>query len=154
MAQVAGTLSLNSGAVTDQLFSSASGDVLTAAKMQHVYKALTAMGFAIAGTPTTREEVVFVASGSGTILFFKAGLVATGSVTSITFDLKKNGSSILTSVITVTNANSNRQIQDAAISNNAFVDEDVFSIAMTVSTSTGAQGPICFAEFRESGAPS
>jgi hypothetical protein len=154
MAQVAGTLSLNAGAVTDQLFSTAVGDALTAAKVQHVYKALTAMGFAIGGTPTTREEVVFVASGTGTVLFFKAGLVATGSSTSITFDLKKNGSSILTSVITVTNANSARQIQDASISSSSFVDEDVFSIAMTVSSSTGAQGPICFAEFRENTSPS
>ncbi len=154
MAQVAGTLSLNAGAVTDQLYSSASGDVLTAAKMQHVYKALTALGFAIGGTPTTREEVIYVASGTGTVLFFKAGLVATGSASSMTFDLKKNGSSILTSVITVTNANSNRQIQDASISSASFSDEDVFSISLTVSTSTGAQGPICFAEFRENTSPS
>lgn len=153
MSTVNGSISLNAGSVGNQHISGAAADIIQASKLQHVYKALTNLGFNIGDTPTTKEQIIYVASGSGTVLIFAAGLNVTGSSTSITFDLKKNGVSILTSVITVTNANTNRQIQDATISSTSFVDEDVFSIAMTVSSSTGAQGPIVYAGFQENTSP-
>lgn len=151
MARFTGNLTLDGGSVVNETI--ASGAAIDADKMQHVYKAGTNFGFAIGATPTTREEIVFVGSTTGTIRTFNALLNVDGSSTSITFDLKKNGSSILTSVITITNSTGDRVVTSATISNTAVADGDVFSIAMTVSSSTGAQGPYAWMEVEENTAP-
>lgn len=146
-----GTLLLDAGSITDQHLSSAAA--VTVDKQQHAYKARTNFGQAIGATPATREEIVFVATAAGLLRSFNAGLNVTGSTSSMTFDLKKNGTTVLTSVITVTNANSNRQVQTVVPSSVSFVAGDVFSISLTVTTSTGAQGPFAWVGLSETTAP-
>jgi hypothetical protein len=146
-----GTLTLDKGVVTnDSIADSAAVD---ADKMQHCYKPGTGFGFVIGGTPTTREEIVFVASQAGTVRGFGCLLNDTGTSTSITFDLKKNGVSMLSAVVTITNATADRAVQAGAISTTTFAADDVLSIAMAVSSSTGAQGPFAFIELEENQAP-
>jgi hypothetical protein len=154
MGAVNGTISLNAGSIGNQHISGAAADTLAASKMQHVFKAHTNFGTKIGDTPVTAEVIVFIASGAGSILLFRAGLNATGTGTSITFDLKKNGLSVLAAPITVTNANTNRQVLVATITSPSFAANDVFSVALSVGTSTGAQGPFATLETVENTVPS
>ena len=146
-----GTFTLEAGVVVNE--SIASSAAIDADKMQHVYKPGTGFGFVIGGTPTTREEIVFVASQAGTIRGFGALLYDTGTSTSITFDLKKNGSTVLSGVVTITNATADRAVQAGTLSVTSFAADDVLSISMAVSSSTGAQGPFAFIELEENQAP-
>jgi len=131
----------------------ASGAAIDADKMQHTYKPGTNFGFVIGGTPTTREEIVYVASQAGTVRGFAALLNETGTSSSITFDLKKNGVTMLSSVVTITNATADRAVTAGTLSVTSFAADDVLSISMAVSSSTGAQGPFAFIELEENQAP-
>jgi hypothetical protein len=146
-----GTFTLEAGVVTNE--SIASGAGIDADKMQHTYKPGTNFGLVIGGTPTTREEIVFVASQAGTIRGFNALLNDTGTSSNITFDLKKNGSTVLSGVVTITNATADRSVQAGTLSATTFAADDVFSISMAVSSSTGAQGPFAWIELEENQAP-
>jgi len=146
-----GTFTLEAGVVTNE--SIASGAAIDADKMQHTYKPGTNFGFVIGGTPTTREEIVYVASQAGTVRGFAALLNETGTSSSITFDLKKNGVTMLSSVVTITNATADRAVTAGTLSVTSFAADDVLSISMAVSSSTGAQGPFAFIEHEENQAP-
>ena len=98
-------------------------------------------GQPIGGTPTTVENIVHVANGAETVIGFHVACYNTGSAASVTVDLKKNGTSILSGVVTVTNATPSRTKQNATIASPSLVDGDVLSMALTVSSSTGMQGP-------------
>jgi len=71
----------------------------------------------------------------------------------VTFDLKKNGSSVLSSVVTVTNATSDRAVVAGTITTSTIAIGDVISIELAVSSSTGMQGPFAWAVIEENGAP-
>ena len=146
-----GTFTLEAGVVVNE--SIASGAAIDADKMQHTYKPGTNFGFVIGGTPTTREEIVYVASQAGTVRGFAALLNETGTSSSITFDLKKNGVTMLSSVVTITNATADRAVTAGTLSVTSFAADDVLSISMAVSSSTGAQGPFAFIELEENQAP-
>ena len=151
MARFSGTLTMDSGSILDATISSATR--IDADKMQHVYKPGTGFALAIGGTPAAREEIVFVADQSGTIRSFHALCNATGSAASVTFDLKKNGTTCLSSVITITNAQTSGQTYDGTLSVTTFAAGDIFSIALAVSSSTGMTGPYAWAAIEESQAP-
>lgn len=153
MAKLTGTLILDSGSVRNEHVSNASADRITTDKQVHVHRAGTNFAVAIGGTPATREEIVYTASAAATVRLFRAMLNVDGSSTSITFDLKKNGVSILSSVITVTDSTGNRVIQDGTLSSTTLAADDVLSISMTVSSSTGASGPWAEVWVEESGTP-
>lgn len=146
-----GVLTLDSGSILNDAISSAAA--IDADKMQHFYKPGTCFGFAIGATPTTREEIVFVASQAGTVRAFNCLLNDTGTSTSITFDLKKNGTTMLSAVETITHGDSDRSVQTPTLSVTTFAADDVISIAMAVSSSTGAQGPYAWIELEENTAP-
>ena len=142
----------DAGFLRDQHVNSAAA--IAATKMQHAYKAETNFALKIGDTPVTSERLVHVASQAGTVSSFNALLNAVGSASSMTFDLKKNGTSILSAPITVSSASdTDRQVVTATIASPTFVAGDVFSIALVVSTSTGAQGPFAWAGIIENGAP-
>jgi hypothetical protein len=143
-----GTLSVGAGIITNEHLSSAAA--VDSDKLQHLHKCGTAFGFVIGGTPTTREEIVYVCEAAAAVVRgFHCLLNVDGSSTSIAFDLKKNGTTILTGTVTITDSTGNRTVQDGTLSSSALVAGDVLSIAMTVSSSTGAQGPYAWAEVDE-----
>ena len=146
-----GTFTLEAGVVTNE--SVASNAAIDADKMQHCYKPGTNFGFTTTGTPTSRHEIVFVASQAGTVRGFGCLLLDTGSSTSITFDLLKNGTTMLSSVFTITNATAYGQVQGVVPSVTSFAADDRISINMAVSSSTGAQWPFAFVEIEENQAP-
>lgn len=154
MPNVTGTMSLNNGAVTGQHISSAVADAIPAAKMVHVYKHGTNFATAIGGTPATREEIVMVGTGTGTILGFHAVLNDTGTSTSITFDLKKNGTTVLSSVITITHGTADKTTLDGTLSVTSYTSRDILSISMTVGSATGATGAFAWLDVSETTSPS
>jgi hypothetical protein len=149
MARLTGTLSLDDGSVENRHISNSATSKVDADKLQHIHKPGTAFGTAIGGTPATREEVVFVASTAGTIREFHCLLSETGTNTSVSFDLKKNGVSVLSSAVTITHSDGDREVKDGTISTPTIAADDVLSIAMTVSSSTGAQGPFAWVVVEE-----
>lgn len=151
MARLSGTLQLDAGSVEDQHISSSTK--VDADKQQHLYRAWTNFDLAIGGTPVAREEIVHVVEVAGTIRQFAALCNDTGTAASVTFDLKKNGTSVLSSVVTVTNATADRAVVDGTLSSTAVAVGDVLSIALAVSTSTGMQGPFAYCTIEENGAP-
>lgn len=153
MGKINGTIILDAGNVNNSHFSNASADRLTTDKQVHVLRASTSFILAIGGTPVTREEVVYVATAASTVRLFRAMLYDTGTSTSITFDLKKNGVSILSSTISITHSDADKTVKDGTLSSTTLAADDVLSIAMTVSSSTGASGPWAEVWVEESGTP-
>jgi hypothetical protein len=124
-------------------------DPLGVTKSRHLHIKGTGFGLVIGGTPVTAEYIIHRAEASGTVRNFRALLNVDGSSTSITYDLKKNGTTILSGVVTLTHSTGDRTAVAGSISSAAYVAGDVFSIAQTVSSSTGATGPWADAEFDE-----
>ena len=146
-----GVLTLESGSVTNDTV--ATSAAIDADKMQHCYKPGTNFNTAIGGTPATREEIVFVASQAGTIRAFNALCNDTGTAASVTFDLKKNGTTMLSSTVAITNATTDKAVQTGTLSVTTFAADDILSIALTVSTSTGMTGAYAWIELEENTAP-
>lgn len=145
-----GTLVLPSNCVTDEQVSSTA--TLDADKLQHLYKAGTNFATAIGGTPATREEIVFVASTSGTLRKFSAVLNETGTSTDIDFDLKKNGTTMLSAAVNVTHSDADQTVKDGTLSVTTVSADDILSISMTVTSATGAQGAFAWLEIEETAA--
>lgn len=147
-----GTLKIGKGEIEDEhLSSSAAVDV---DKQQHLHKPSSNFDLAIAATPVAREEIVFVASTAGVLRGFHAILNDTGTTTDVDFDIKKNGTTMLSSTVNVTNADADKLVKDGTLSVTSFAADDVISFQLTVTTSTGAQGPYCWAEIQETAAAS
>ena len=144
---VGGDLQLSSGTILDEHISASTN--VDADKLQHVYKPGTNFATAIGGTPATREEIAFVASTSGVIRGFHATLNDTGTSTSIAFDLKVNGVSVLSSAVSITHSDADKSISDGTVSSPVLAVGDIVSISMAVTSATGAQGAFAWAEIEE-----
>jgi hypothetical protein len=149
MARFSGSLVIDSGTINNSHISSSAG--IAVEKMEHSHMKGTNFATAIGGTPATREEIIHTFTQSGRIAGFHALLNAVGSGTSIVFDLKKNGSSILSGTITITNSSTSKETYDGTLTTNptTCAAGDIISISMTVSSSTGAQGAYSWAEIIE-----
>ena len=118
---------------------------IEATKLEHKYEPV----FAQPNTTATAETraVHLVHGATGEVLAFKAGSIAAciGDST-ITVDLKKNGSSILTSVITLDSSNTNRVAEAGTISGSgAIAVGDLLEVVVAVSAGTGTLGTGVFA---------
>jgi hypothetical protein len=100
-----------------------------------------------ADTAAAETRVVHVAKATGQLESFVAGLVtkcADGSV--VNFDLKKNGTSILTSAVQLTDAQENYETVSGVIDTLSYVAGDVFEVTVTVDAGTGTLGKGAFAQ--------
>jgi hypothetical protein len=146
-----GELTLARNSVTDENIATATR--LDADKLQHCYQAGTNFGLAIGATPVAAEHIVHVATSAGTIRGFHAMLNDTGTTTNVGFVLKKNGSSLMSSALNITEASTDRLVLDGSLSSTTLAADDVLSIQLTVTTSTGAQGPFAWVDIEETNAP-
>ena len=144
---------LTPGSVGNIHISNQTVDIIGTDKVQPVFTAGTNFSQAIGTAPTTREEIVYVGKVGGTVRGISGLLNAVGSSTGITYDLKKNGTSILSATVSVANTDSNRQVKTGTLSSTSFSAGDVFSILLTMITNTGASGPYAWATFVENTAP-
>ena len=150
-AQFRGTFVPGADSIRDSHIKSNAG--IDADKMEHVFTASTAFALAIGATPAAREEIVHVANGPGEVRGFHALLNDTGTSTSVTFDLKKNGVSILSAPITVAHTDADRETIDGSLSAVTLAAGDVLSMELAVSSATGAQGPFAWVNIEEFNAP-
>lgn len=127
---------------------------ITHDKVVHYHKPGSNFDLAIGATPVAREEIVYVCSavGGATLQAFHALLNDTGTTSDVDFDLKVNGSSVLSAAVSVTNADADRAVKDGTISSSSLSQDDVVSISLAVTTSTGAQGPFAWVEISEANA--
>lgn len=119
----------------------AAGAGIEASKLIHQSSPWTTFGFSPTGTPTTTSRTLFVARSSCVIRDVIAMLVADGSSTSIAFDLQKNGVSVLSAAITITNTTGDNTPVAGTLITTALSSGDILTAVMTVTSSTGATGP-------------
>lgn len=148
MAKLTGTLVIDNGVISDAHV--ATSAAIDSDKLQHLHKKGTNFALAIGGTPAAREEIVYVCEApTAVVRGFHALLNDTGTSTSVTFDLKKNGTTMLSSVITITHSASDRAVSDGTLASTSLVAGDVLSIALAQTATTGAQGPYAWVEVDE-----
>lgn len=94
------------------------------------------------GTATTVTVPIYVTNGAtATVQGIKAGSIAACSgAATITVDLRKNGSTILSSVITLDNANTARIMESGTVSNSALVAADFLELVITATAGGGTLG--------------
>jgi len=143
------TISLPASTVTDTSVIASAG--IQASKLQHQYEDILAQGSAVAATAQT-QTVHAVKGATATIVDFSAGaiVVAIGADT-CTVDCKKNGTTILTGTISLTNAQSARQLVQGSLSVTSAVAGDVFEVVITPNHTSGtlANGIFCRLTIRE-----
>lgn len=127
---------------------------LQSSSLRHIFKPGTDFGLGIAAAPSAAEKIVHVCTGTGTILGFHGLVNADGSAASITMDLKKNGVSILSAPIALTNSTGDRVAVDGVLTSPSTVDGDVLSIELATTSTTGMQGPFAWLVIEEVSVPS
>lgn len=116
------------------------GDVPDASKFDHAHRQIYRNGAGKSTTTAVSEtEVVHVAKAPGNVKAFRAGAVgpATGNAT-VTVDLRKNGVTILTAVITLDSTQIARQLVSAGVNLPTYALNDVFEIVTVATIGTGA----------------
>ena len=141
--------SLPAGSVTNATI--ADGSNVDADKLQQIYNKGSNFGLVIGGTPTDQEFIVHVvtAANGGTIREFHSTLNVSGSTSDIDFDLKVNGTTVLSAKVNHTNADADKLIKDGTISSAAVSQDDIISIECDQTTNTGAQGPFAWVVLEE-----
>lgn len=101
-----------------------------------------------ATTVVTETRTVHVVHGAtGTLRAFRAGsITANVGAATITADIKKNGVSVLTAVITLNNGHVARQVVAGAFSSTALVAGDVLEVTIVATAGGGTLGKGVFAE--------
>jgi hypothetical protein len=147
---VAGSLGSTSfvpaaGSITNAAVASLAG--IDQSKLQHQHRA----GYHQPNTTATTEtKTVGVIYGvSGTLLSFKAGsIVANIGAATVTLDLKKNGVTALSAVITLNNANTARVAVSGTLSVTTLAAGDVLEVVATATAGGGTLATGVFAELR------
>lgn len=103
---------------------------------------------------TAETRTLFVAERAGTVTAFIAGSIAAAiGDSTVTLDLKKNGTSILSSTVVLNNSNTARVTEDGSLnlSLDDFVAGDWFEVVITISAGTGTlpTGVFCQLELKQ-----
>lgn len=144
----AGGVTLPQSCVGDAQFSSVAP--LTADKQQHQYPQRHTQAHGTAAAAERR--VVHVAKSAGQVADFLAGVVvACVGDSTISVDLRKNGTTVLSAAVGLSSANAAFAKVTGTISVANYAPGDVFEVVVTVSAGTGALGQGLFAQavFRE-----
>lgn len=136
------TVQLPAGTVDNADIEAAAG--IDASKLEHRHQITAAQPKTTAADETRVIHVVYGATG--TVLAFRAGsIVANIGDSTVTVDLKKNGSSILTAPITLDSGDSAYAKVAGTIDTPGLVAGDVLEVVIdaTVGTGTLATGVFC-----------
>lgn len=136
---VTGSFGLPASTVTDAKV--APGAEIASEKLEHRIHALYSdiIGVDVA----TSGRVLYVCYSSvGVILkAFAGSVVAAGAATTVTVDIKKNGTTILTTPIVLDNTNTARVVEEGTLSVTSLVENDVLEATWTLA---GANEPTGF----------
>lgn len=121
-----------------------------ATKLEHQYKPT----YAQVGTALSNAaQVIHIVRGAtGTLVRFRAGsILANVGDSTVTIDLKKNGTTMLSAPITLDSGDAAYDLIEATLASSVLVADDVLSITVvaTVGTGTLATGLFVEAEIRE-----
>jgi len=134
------------GVIGNREVSNTGGREITQDKLWHLTKYTEAFGLAIGASPSDIEVILFQADKAGKLGDdISAAFNADGSSGSTTFDVKKNGTTILSGVITVNSSTGDRTAVAGTFASAAaqsYAVGDVLSCAMDTTSHTGAQGPM------------
>lgn len=102
---------------------------------------------------TTETRVIYTVYGAtATLVAFKAGSIApaTGNAT-VTLDLRKNGATVLTAVVTLNSSNAARVVVAGVLASTSLAQGDVIEVVITATAGTGTlpTGVFGYAEVRE-----
>ena len=131
----------------------AAGAAISATKLMHQHSP----NYSQPNTTATSETRILhtVYGATGTITAFKAGsIVLNIGAATVTVDLRKNGTTVLTGVITLDTANTAYTPEAATILSASVVAGDVLSVVITATAGGGtlATGFYCYAIITEAGA--
>lgn len=145
-------LRLPSGCVGNREVSNTAGNQITQDKLYHLTKYTERFGKDSSQAPADMTVVLFVADIAGEILSAQAMCVADGSSGSTTFDIKKNGVSMLSAVITITGGSTgDNTLVAGTISDGSYVADDVITAVMNETSHTGGLGPVLIYDRLEQG---
>lgn len=146
----AGTFTLPANAVTDTTVLAAAG--ISASKLQHQYSA-TYSNASLTTVATERRVLHYIYGATGTILAFRCGsVVANIGAATVSVQLKKNGSNILSSATVLDNANTAYIVEnEAGFTSAALLVGDVLEVDITATAGGGtlATGFFCALILRE-----
>jgi hypothetical protein len=118
---------------------------ISASKLQHQYQQVYAQPNATATTETKAIHLVYGLTSS--ILAFKTGsIVANIGAATVTVDLKKNGSSVLSAPVTLNNANTGRVAVSATVTGTTGAAGDLYEVVVTATAGGGTLATGVFAE--------
>lgn len=120
---------------------------IQASKLYHRIQELVTQ---VHGTATVaRREVIYVAKAEGNIADFFAGVVVANiGAATITVDLLKNGTTILTDTIVLDNSQAAYEIvANEGVTDDSYIAEDVFEVVVTATAGGGTLGQGLFAGF-------
>lgn len=120
-------------------------DPIGTEKLQHLHQPLYATGSAVTAAAATQALHTVSGLTATLVEFFAGSVVANIGDSTVTVDLKHNGTSVLTSPITLTSSNTARQVVSAVLNTTAFAVGDVLEIVVTVSAGTGTLAKGLFA---------
>ncbi|MCE9605065.1 MAG: hypothetical protein K8U03_09220 [Planctomycetia bacterium] len=141
----AGEFVLSAGCVADSHVSDVAD--ISAAKLQHQHQVPYAQ--ASAATAVAEARFVHRCRAVGEIIGFEAGnVIACIGDSTITIDLKKNGTTVLTAPLVITSALAARATLAATIDIAAknCVADDVLEVVVAISAGTGTLGKGAFAD--------
>lgn len=119
------------------------GAAISPAKMGHRLEMTISQKLGV--DAASEAHVAHVVYGTtGTLLAFRAGAVTpAGSATTVAVDLKKNGTSVLSSTITLNNSQAAYELVDGTISSQTVAADDVLTVHFTLTGSNEPQGVFC-----------
>jgi hypothetical protein len=134
-ANFTGTMNVPAGTVTNAGIGASAASPIDTEKVEqqvnrHYFKA---------GSAASETVPIHVARADGTVTFINAGSVAiaVGASCTVTIDLKKNGSTVLTSVITLDQNNTARVTEPGTINTADYSEDDWFELVIVATAGGG-----------------
>lgn len=135
----------DAGVIGNREISNTTGHEIEADRQWHLTDYTERFGLGIAATPTTQSVVLFYAEKGGKLADVQALLNDSGTSTAVTFDLLKNGLTILSSPISVVHGTGDRTPVAASFASSTaheYAEGDVISCTVTATSTADAQGPM------------
>lgn len=131
------TFSPPASCITDAAVAAAAN--IDADKLQHRFR--VTFNQIHGSVATTERRPVYCARTTGVVYSIKAGsVVACSGAATITVDLKKNGTTMLTGVITLDNANTAYIVESGTLSVTSLVAGDMLEIVVVATAGGGTLG--------------
>lgn len=132
-----------SGCITNREVSNGDGNQLTQDKLYHLTKYTERFDLTTTGAVADKTVVLFQADKAGALgPDISAACVTDGTTGSVTFDVKKNGVSMLSAVITVNSSTGDAVQVAGTLTTTAYAVGDVITAVMDQVSSGDQAGPM------------